>query len=110
MQPIHGYDVRRELLTWRLDAYLNTQPGSIYSALKVLEKDGLIKATSHQRTGSRPARTEYVLTTEGEKEFQALLRAAWWQLEPATEPLVPALALMPFMNRTELVAAVRSRI
>ena len=42
MQPVHGYDVRRELLSWGVEESANIKPGSIYSALKVLHKDGLI--------------------------------------------------------------------
>ncbi len=110
MQPVHGYDVRRELLSWRLDGWMNVQSGSIYSALKTLEKDGLIEVTGQTRSGGRPERTEYVITAEGNKEFAGLLRTAWWQLQRPTEPLMPALCLMLFMPRAELIAALESRI
>ncbi|HEY1485636.1 MAG TPA: PadR family transcriptional regulator, partial [Micromonosporaceae bacterium] len=33
MQPVHGYDVRRELLSWSADEWANVAPGSIYHAL-----------------------------------------------------------------------------
>lgn len=109
-QPVHGYDVRRELLSWRLQDWMNVQPGSIYSALKTLEKDGLIQGEGVQDpTSTHPPKRQYRLTAEGEKAFQAQLRAAWWQVERAAEPLIPALCLLPFMSRTELVAALRSR-
>jgi DNA-binding PadR family transcriptional regulator len=110
MQPVHGYEVRRELLSWQLEPVTNVGPGSVYSALRTLEKDGSIKAVGTERAAGRPARTRYEVTAEGEKEFQALLRQAWWQVTPATEPLVPALTMMPGMPRDELVAAVQSRI
>lgn len=117
MQPVHGYDVRRELLTWRLEAWTNVKPGSVYSALKTLEKDGLIAVAVAGPAGpdpgaasSRPERTSYVLTGEGEKEFQVLLRGAWWRVERAAEPLVPALSLMFAMPRAELAAALQSRL
>ena len=32
----HGYQVRRELLTWRADAWAHVDPGSIYQALRTL--------------------------------------------------------------------------
>ena len=81
-QPVHGYDVRRELQSWRLDGWVNVQAGSIYSALKTLERDGFIATLSNDgrpRT-NRPERTEYVMTPEGDKQFKSLLRAAWWQV------------------------------
>jgi hypothetical protein len=30
MQPVHGYDVRRELLSWHADKWAKVQPGSVY--------------------------------------------------------------------------------
>ena len=42
-QPIHGYDVRRELLSWRVDKWANVAPGSIYNALKTLTKEKFLK-------------------------------------------------------------------
>jgi len=108
-QPVHGYDVRRELVSWRLEEWMNIQPGSIYSALKTLEKDGFIVVAERSRPTGSPARTAYRLTPDGEKEFQNLLRASWWKVEHAAEPLIPAMCLMLFMSRPELIAALQSR-
>src|SRR3954453_16102826 len=91
MQPVHGYDVRRELLSWRLEELANVKPGSIYGAIRTLAKDGCIEVHSRESDESRPERTTYVLTGEGEKEFQVLLRQSWWTVSAGTEPLVPAL-------------------
>src|SRR3954447_27008539 len=110
MQPVHGYDVRRELMTWRLEDWANVKPGSVYSALRTLEKDGLLEVTDRVRGQGRPERTEYVLTGEGEKEFMVLLREAWWKVRRPAEPLIPALCLMLNLPRNELVSAVRARI
>ena len=52
----------------------------------------------------------YVITGEGEQEFQTLLQQTWWNVTMATEPLAPGLCLMPFMRRDELIAALKSRI
>ncbi len=110
LQPVHGYDVRRELTSWHLNDWTNIQTGSVYSALKTLEKDGLISVTSTSSQPGRPARTEYELTADGEKEFQTLLRLSWWRVEPRAEPLVPALCLFPLLERAELAAALKSRV
>ena len=110
MQPVHGYDVRRELVTWRLEDHANVKPGSIYSAIRTLEKDGCIAVHARESAESRPDRTTYVTTAEGEKEFQLLLREAWWTVAAPANPLIPALALMGFMPRDELVRALQARI
>lgn len=109
LQPVHGYDVRRELLTWRLEELANVKPGSIYGAMKTLQRDGAIAVYAHEEGTTAPARTSYVITAEGEKEFQVLLRQGWWSVSQPAEPLVPALCLMLFLPREELVAALTAR-
>ncbi|MGI9185683.1 MAG: PadR family transcriptional regulator [Solirubrobacteraceae bacterium] len=110
MQPVHGYDVRRELLSWRIEENTNVKPGSIYGAIRTLEKDGCIAV--HERAGGdgRPEKTSYVLTGEGEKEYQVMLRAAWWTVSRPSEPLVPALSLMWGLPREELIRALSARM
>jgi DNA-binding PadR family transcriptional regulator len=110
MQPVHGYEVRRELVSWRMEATTNLKPGSIYGAIRTLEKDGCIAVHARESEERRPERIRYVLTGEGEKEFQLLLRESWWTVTTAKEPLVPALALMLFLSREELIGALRTRI
>lgn len=110
MQPVHGYDVRRELLSWRLEEHTNVKPGSIYNAIRTLEKDGCIAVHSRESEESRPERTSYVLTGEGETEFEMLLRQAWWTVTEPSEPMIPALSLMIFMSREELVRATQARV
>lgn len=110
MQPVHGYDVRRELVSWRLEELANVKPGSIYGAIRTLEKDGCIAVHAYEADERRPERTTYILTGEGEKEFQLLLRQSWWTVSTSTEPLVPALSLMPFLPREELIRALQARL
>lgn len=110
LQPVHGYDVRRELLSWRLEEYANVKPGSIYSAIRTLEKDGCIAVHAREAGESRPERTTYVVTEEGEKEFTLMLRESWWTVRQPTEPLIPALSLVMFFPRDELVRALQARI
>lgn len=110
MQPTYGYDVRRELISWGVEDWANIKPASIYSALRTLSKDGLIEVTATERNLGRPERTAYVMTGEGEKEFQALLRNAWWTVQPLIEPLLPALTMFTSMTRAELMAALKGRI
>ncbi len=109
-QPVHGYDVRRELLSWRVDQWANVAPGSIYNALKSMTRDALLEVVGTDQVGGRPERTTYRLTNEGENEFQALLREALWRVRPAVDPLMPALCFMPVLKREELIAALKNRI
>lgn len=99
MGPINGYQVRRELVGWRLEENTNVKPGSIYSAIRTLAKDGLIEGDP-----------DWVITGEGVKEFGLSLRESWWRLQTPSEPLIPALTMLPFMPREELVRALAARI
>ncbi|MFC9997773.1 PadR family transcriptional regulator [Nocardia sp. NPDC127526] len=110
LQPVHGYDVRRELLSWRADDWANAKPGSVYGALKTLERDGLISVEGVGQAGARPERTTYRLTSEGEKELAELLREAVFSAEQPKHPYHTAVALFPYMPRADVVAALRSRI
>ena len=109
MQPVHGYDVRRELLSWSADEWANVAPGSIYHALRKLSDEGLLEEVATEQVGARPARTTYRITATGDGEFQELLRRYWWEYEHAIDPFQAAAAFLPALPRDEAVAALRNR-
>ena len=109
MQPVHGYDVRRELLSWSADKWANIQPGSIYHALRKLAEEGLVREVASGRDGGRPAKTTYEITEKGQGEFQNLLRDAWWNLQPSTDPFMASFSFLPALPREEAAAALRNR-
>jgi DNA-binding PadR family transcriptional regulator len=109
MQPVHGYDVRRELLSWSADKWANVQPGSIYHGLRKLADEGLLREVGTEQVGGRPARTSYEITEKGRAEFQSLLRQGWWNLTPGPDPFMAAFSFLPAMPREEAAAALRNR-
>jgi DNA-binding PadR family transcriptional regulator len=109
LQPVHGYDVRRELVSWNADRWANVQPGSIYHALRKLTEEGLLREVATEQVGARPARTTYEITPKGEDEFDNLLRYSWWEFREATDPFLVAFSFLPAMPREEAVAALRHR-
>jgi DNA-binding PadR family transcriptional regulator len=108
-QPVHGYDVRRELVSWHAEDWANVAPGSIYNALKSATKDGLLEIVGTKQIGSRPERTTYKLTAAGEAELDELLRATLWTVRAPVDPLVAALSLLGFIDRQELISALDAR-
>ena len=109
MQPVHGYDVRRELLSWNADEWANVAPGSIYHALRKLSEEGLLAEVATEQVGARPARTTYRTTAKGDAEFEDLLRDYWWRFEQPIDPFQAAMAFVPALPRDEAVAALRNR-
>jgi len=109
MQPVHGYDVRRELLSWSADKWANVQPGSIYHALRKLSEEGLLREVATEQVGARPARTTYEITDKGAAEFQSLLRNNWWNLATPPDPFMAAFSFLPALPREEAASALRNR-
>jgi DNA-binding PadR family transcriptional regulator len=109
MQPVHGYDVRRELLSWSADKWANVHPGSIYHALRKMAQEGLLHEVSTEQVGGRPARTSYEITEKGRAEFQTLLRSGWWEVSPGPDPFLAAFSFLPALPREEAAAALRNR-
>jgi len=109
LQPVHGYDVRRELLSWNVEQWANVAPGSVYHALRKLAEEGLLAEVSTAQVGNRPARTTYQVTPKGEREFGELLRKYWWDYKTPIDPFGVAFSLMPGLPRREAVAALRNR-
>lgn len=109
MEPVHGYDVRRELLSWNADKWAKVQTGSIYHALKKMTEEGLLKEVSTEQVGQRPERTTYGITARGRDAFETMLREQWWELHQAVDPFNAAFAFLPALPRKEAVAALRHR-
>ena len=108
-QPAHGYLVRRELMTWRVDQWAAMHPGSIYNMLRTLTRDGMLEEV--ERDDGKPHRTSYRLTADGETEFLTLVREALWRLAP-DDPrvLMAGVAFMWALSREEVIAAFEGRI
>ncbi|WP_246078142.1 PadR family transcriptional regulator [Rhodoglobus vestalii] len=61
-QPVDGYFLRRELMTWHIDEWANIQPGSVYSALRSLKSGGFLAENGTETADNRPERTTYRMT------------------------------------------------
>lgn len=93
--PVHGYDVRRMLLSWGATSWANVAPGSIYNALNTWVREGFLEAVGTDRRGARPERTSYRLTGAGEREFGRLLRENLRESRLPAHPMLVGLAFLP---------------
>ena len=110
-QPVHGYFLRRELLTWRVDEWANIQPGSIYNALRSLEKDGYVAVSGTEQNGKRPERTTYEVTPTGEVALLRMLRETLWKVDPFdTQAAMVLSSFMFILSREEVIAGLQHRI
>ncbi len=110
-QPVHGYFVRRELLSWHAEEWAHLNPGSVYNALRSLTRDQYLQETGTEAHGGRPARTSYELTSDGETEFLTLLHDALWNVDYyAADPLLAAWSFSWALDRGEVIAALEHRL
>ena len=71
-KPMSGYEIQQILTKSQSDSWAGILPGSIYHALKKMEKEGLVEIDLIEKTGNR-SKAIYKITQDGEKEFEALL-------------------------------------
>jgi DNA-binding PadR family transcriptional regulator len=99
-EPVNGYQIRRELLSWGVEDWANIKPGSIYNGLATLTQRG--ELVRHDlRDGGREVAV-YELSDEGRTEFRRLFEQALTEVRPTT-PLAfqTALSMLPLVEREE---------
>jgi DNA-binding PadR family transcriptional regulator len=110
-QPVHGYFVRRELVSWHAEQWAHLNPGSVYNALRSLTRAGFLEEVGTETQGGRPMRTTYRLSADGESEFLVLLRDALWNVDPfAPDKLLAAWSFAWALQREEVIAAFEHRL
>jgi len=110
--PANGYQLRRELLSWEVESWAHLNPGSIYSMLTTLEKQGCIERHDVAvEDGGRPVAV-YTITDIGAAEFQTLLFDAIATVPDTGDalPLRVALNFGPAFTRARFLTAVRTRL
>src|SRR5688572_3387026 len=70
--PANGYQLRRELLSWEVERWAHLNPGSIYSMLTTLVKQGAIERHDLSIDDARPVAV-YTGTEAGAVEFERLV-------------------------------------
>jgi len=104
--PMHGYDIHKRLDTIHAEAWADVLPGSIYHALKQMEKEGLLAVEATARSGNR-LRAVYALTDAGRRAYLAELRRAW-AVPPRAFPtgLYAAIAFLDDLPRSDATALI----
>jgi DNA-binding PadR family transcriptional regulator len=105
----HGYQVRRELLTWRADAWAHIAPASIYQALRTLTKHRLVEEVGTE-SGGGPERTVYRLAPDGETEFFHLVRTAVSDPTDTLDELSAAFGFLHLLPRGEVATLLDHRV
>ncbi len=103
----HGYAVHQELVSWGADEWANVKWGSIYHALRQLEKEGQLESV---RSGDGSGRLDYRLTEAGQEAFLGMVRAALSDAGPHADLLAAGLAFLSALPRREAIDVLERRL
>jgi DNA-binding PadR family transcriptional regulator len=110
-EPANGYQLRRELLSWNVESWASVNPGSIYSMLSTLTKQGML--TRHDLDNSEATRpiAVYTVTDAGHAELLRLVREGIVGVAPFDQTaLYAGLSLfVTLFSRAEALAMLRER-
>ena len=79
-EPVNGYQIRRELLSWQVDRWAHTNPGSIYHGLTSLTGAGHL--VRHDLSDGGREVAVYELTDAGRAELNRLMVEALETVNP----------------------------
>ncbi|GAA4704748.1 PadR family transcriptional regulator [Nocardioides conyzicola] len=107
-EPVNGYQIRRELLSWQVDRWAHTNPGSIYHGLTSLTGQGHLRRHDLVDGGREVA--VYELTDEGRAELERMLVQA---LETVnlyeTSAFHVAFSMLPLLEHQQVVRSLTAR-
>ena len=73
-EPVNGYQIRRELVSWQVDRWAHLNPGSIYGGLTTLARQGHL--VRHELVDGGREVSVYELTDSGRSELERLVVTA----------------------------------
>lgn len=106
----HPYEIKRRLENAMVECYIDVDVGTLYYAIRQLEKDRLISAVSRQRVARGGMRTVYRITAKGKTEFRQLLHGQFEQDGPVSQALYGALLFLHLCDLDLVETLVRRRI
>lgn len=107
-EPVNGYQIRRELVSWEVDKWAHLNPGSIYHGLARLTEQGHV-VRHGLRDGTRDVAV-YELTAQGRDELATLMRASLETVDPYDSVAFhAAFSMLPLLGRDEVLAALGAR-
>lgn len=104
----HGYDVYREITSWKAETWSKVRSGSIYHAFTQLEKEGSLVKKGQEKSKDGPAQTKYSITEQGKAELQNLVTSSLLSLDQ--EQFATGLAFMYLLPREQVIDLAKQRL
>jgi DNA-binding PadR family transcriptional regulator len=106
----HPYEIKRRLGNAMVECYIDVDVGTLYYAIRQLEKEELIAAVSREPVARGGMRTIYRITSKGKAEFQTLLHRQFEEEGPVSQTLYGALLFLHLADLAVLEELLRRRI
>src|SRR6185369_13432042 len=91
---LHPYEIKRRLEAAMVECYLDVDTGTLYYAIRQLEKEGAILAVAQERVARGGLRTIYRITPAGRAEFQDAFYRQFDEDGPVSQTLYGALLFL----------------
>lgn len=107
-EPVNGYQIRRELLSWHVDRWAHTNPGSIYHGLSSLTGQGHLRRHDLVDAGREVA--VYELTDTGRAELDRLMVEALETVNPYERTAFNvAFSMLPLLDKRTVLRSLTRR-
>jgi DNA-binding PadR family transcriptional regulator len=106
----HPYEIKRRLNAAMVECYIDVDVGTLYYAVRQLEKERLIEPVAHERVARGGMRTIYRITETGRTEFRDGLHRQFDAEGPVNQTLYGALLFLHLADRTLVENSLRKRI
>lgn len=107
-EPVNGYQIRRELVSWQVDRWAHVNPGSIYHGLSTLTRQGHLRRHDLRDAGRDVA--VYELTDDGRVELDRLLRTSLETVDFYDRVAFhAAFSMLPLLGRDTVLACLEAR-
>ena len=109
-RPMHPYEMSQAMRVRHMQEAVKLNFGSLYHTVELMQRSGLIEATSTGRDGRRPERTVYRLTDRGRELFRDRLRELLAEPGKEYSGFEAGLAFMHHLPAAEACALLRQRM
>jgi|SRR5271167_3592971 len=106
----HPYEVKRRLRNAMVECYADVDVGTLYYAIRQLEKHRLIVAVRQERVARGGLRTVYAISANGKRRFQQLLNEQFAAEGSVAETLYAPMLFLQFSNLPLIADLLRTRI
>jgi DNA-binding PadR family transcriptional regulator len=106
----HPYEIKRRLKNAMIECYTDVDVGTLYYAIRQLEKNGLIAAVRRERVARGGMRTVYGISAGGKRRFEQLLNEQFAAEGPVAETLYTPMLFLQFSDLPLVADLLRTRI